>query len=818
MDNLEQSTMVERKLSVVGSLSQSVPYSNGGLSAVQLARIINSSPRPYVLINERELSVLRRGLTKDGWKRALYLQPSDLYHGIYKGSGILSKANQWLDKEIIIPSKPGGATDVFICECGVQLESEDFEVKAEYICPACSKKNSSTEYDAAVLGLQHLRLAGSAMALALAYSIEKDRAFSDKAANILLAYAQFCREMHKADSAYMIFTNPIYQCVWVIAMAQVYDLIYYSRSLSEEDRALIETNLFQPVAAYFLQNQNLPEEEVWAFSAVGIIGLSIKDSHLAASALESYSQWVNNYINKDGLCRGFTLTQHFSAAAVLVHFSEAFYRCGINLFIAGPLKAMFTAPINLMYPSFRLPVIGDENFDSFLPLDLYEVAYRRWGNSEFAWVLKKGYRFSESPLSNYQRLHPEKFSRSGFYAFLFGRDLPGRSASPMFKSSDFPSMGICTLRSAGNLMATLNYHTADNIRHADRLAFTLYTGEDIVAPDYGLSGSGKMLSRWAKSTAAHNTVMVDDRPQLASGESGLFYQCAGMFLQGIECRASGCYPGVSHSRRILMIDEICIIHDQLASDSEHDFDWLMRSKVEMNVHGDYTHCEIEPAKDPLLTWESGYEIDNSCRINFGLSAGILVMTMWPTEGKAVLALGRCASNSIEQKIPIMGCRQHGKKAGFLAVMIPAEKTDHVNVTRDGSIITIDTVENRDILYMKECGEPIKPILETDGDFAAVRTSFGEIKSVVISNGSFVNWNGDPVLESSSKVGCLEIDFDERGPQVKYKGSEVGMVKVRTNARALRVNGFRAPAYNTDGYATLRITGHMVDDQLIPDKN
>ena len=808
--------MVERKLSAVSSLSQSLPLSEGSVSVAQVARLVHSSPRPFVLINERELSVLRRGLTKDGWKRTLYLQPSNLCHGIYKGSGILSKANQWLDKEIIIPM-PGGALDTFICECGVQLESEDFEVKAEYTCPVCSKKNSGAEYDAAVRGLQHIRLAGAAIALALAYSIEKDRTFSDKTANILLTYARHCQEMHKGNSPCTIFTDPIYRCVWAIAMAQAYDLIYYSRSLAEEDRAVIETNLLKPIASDFMQSKNSPEEDVWAFSAVGIIGLSVKDSQMAANALESYSKWVNDHINKDGLCRGFTLTQHFGAVAVLVHFSEAFYRCGINLFTAGPLKAMFTAPINLMYPSFRLPTIGDECFDSFLPLDLYEIAFRRWGDPEFAWVLKKGYRFSESPLSNYQRMHPEKFSRSGFYAFLFGRDLPGRSALPMFKSTDFPSVGICTLRSTGNLMATVDYCASDT-HHAGSLAFTLYNRDDIVAPDYGLSGSGEMLSNWAKSTAAHNTVMVDGKSQSPEGKSGLVYQCIGMFLQGAECHACECYPGVNHERRMLMVDEICIIHDRLSSDSEHDYDWLMRSEIDMAVYGDCKPDRVESSNDPLLTWDNGYEIDESCRINFGLSTGTLVMTMWPIEGKGTLALGKCASSTIDKKVPIMRCRQHGKKAGFLAVMIPAEEADRVAVIRDGSIIVVDTPENQDYLYLKDCGEPSKSVLETDADFAAVRTSSGEIKSVVISNGSFVNWNGDTVLESSSPVGCLEISFDERGPQVKYKGSEAGMVKVRTNARALRVNGYRAPAYNTDGYATLRISGPMIDDQLVPDKN
>jgi hypothetical protein len=110
------------------------------------------------------------------------------------------------------------------------------------------------------------------------------------------------------------------------------------------------------------------------------------------------------------------------------------------------------------------------------------------------------------------------------------------------------------------------------------------------------------------------------------------------------------------------------------------------------------------------------------------------------------------------------------------------------------------------------------VIETDAKFAAVRTHRGETKSMVIADGSWLKWNGSSMLECSSSVGCLELMFEDRGPQMKYLGKASGMVKVRTNARALRVNGVRAQAYNTDGYATLRIIGQMVSDEMQPHKN
>ncbi|MCL5105214.1 MAG: hypothetical protein M1133_14030, partial [Armatimonadetes bacterium] len=169
--------------------------SDGVSSTPQLQRVVNSCPRPFVLINERELSVLRRGLTKDGWKKSLYLQPAPEHHGIYVGAGLLSIANQWLNAEIVVP------------EAG------------------CLQR--------------HRELATAALSLALVYGIEKDRAYADKAAQVLLEYAE---KYHGgwAEGAPDMFENSAYEASWALPLAQAYDLIYYSRIIGDEDKEQIE--------------------------------------------------------------------------------------------------------------------------------------------------------------------------------------------------------------------------------------------------------------------------------------------------------------------------------------------------------------------------------------------------------------------------------------------------------------------------------------------------------------------------------------------------------------------------------------------------
>ncbi|MHB9038059.1 MAG: heparinase II/III domain-containing protein [Armatimonadota bacterium] len=805
-------------------VSHSVQVSDVGVSVTQLGRAINSSQRPFVLISERELSVLRRGLTKDGWKRALYLQPADLRHGIYVGAGLLSVANQWLEKDVHIPER-GGVEDHFVCECGAGLEVPgDFEIREQYVCPACSRKCSGEAYDGALRHMQHKRLAGAALALALAYNIERDRAYSDKAAAVLLAYAEaYPSLIPRADSGGMIVCNSSDEAACAIALAQAYDLTYYSRSLNEEARSVVETQLMKPLAEGFRDLGGKGLSGAWHLSAVGVIGMTLKDAHFVAYALENYAEWTSRELVDGGLYPKSVHRLHFSAVSAFLHLAEAFYRGGIDIFSLGSggpasLRAMFAAPLSLMYPSFRLPAIGDGPFDSFVPLDLYEVAYRRWGDAEFAWALKKGYSFGGVPANLYHRQHPELFTRSGFYAFLFGRDLPGRSISPIFKNANYPTLGMCCLRSDKSLMATVSYASNPAHNHLGKLGFTLCADEQVVVPDFGSPALGQDAVEWFRSSISHNSVVVDGKSQSPSTNNASVTLYTGTFLQGVECRADDCYPGVSHTRTVTMLDGVCAIHDVLASDDEHVYDWLMRCEGIPEVRGDYEPCEVEPSGMPALDWEKAYRVDESCRVDWKLANGELALTMWHLDGGGAFAVGNCASDTISRRVPILRCRQHGKEVCFLAVLVPSRVCDDVILEKDGSVITLTTQDNIDYLFMRGCGMGEDSVLETDADFAAVRTSRGAVKSVILSNGSWLKWNGVSMLECSLGVGCLEVVFEERGPQVKYRGCETGFVKVKTSARAMRVNGHRAAASNSKGYATLRVAEHMVESDSALNKN
>lgn len=787
-------------------------------SVAQLARIVASSPRPFVLVSERELSVLRRGLTKDGWKRSLYLQPAPQGDGRGIGAGVLSIANQWVDREIAIPKRSGHYHHFFCDDCGSRLEvPEPLETRQDYACPTCGRKYSGEKYDGAIRYMQHNRLARAALALAVVYGIEKDRAYADKAAQILLEYASAYPGAHTGATEGGMMYQSLCEAVWIIPLAQAYDLIFYSRSLSEDQKRMVEDKLFRPVAEGLERVGIDGNWGSWHLSAVGVIGLAIKDPEMVNYALESLKSQLGNQLGEDGLWPESVHTYHFYPLSAFVLFAEGCYRAGIDLYgwEVGPgrsLKAMFAAPLQYMYPSFRLPAINDGWYQAFLPLDLYEVAHRRWDDSAFAWVLKKGYKIGESPLDKAQSASPGSFTRSSSYAFLFGRDLPGRSAAPVFRNHNFSRLGICTLRNGDDIMVTLDHGPFLGHGHLDKMSFTLFANGAVLAPDYGTPGYGSKLLDWYRGTAAHNTVVVDGKNQQPAKDYSLTACFTGTFAQYAEATATDCYPGVTHTRRILLLGSTCVISDSLASDVPHDYDWVMRCEGKPEVAAAGDSADIDASAYPHVDFATVCRADGSYKTSWKRENGRLSFGMWTREPGAV-ALGECPSETAARKVSFLLSRQTGREASFLAALAPSSGDGSLDLSRDGSAIRVAGSGWADYIRVGRTTEGTKSeLLETDAEIAAIRTLGEELTAIVMARGSFVRWRGEVVLECPAVAECVEVSFQERGPVIRYCSDTAGVVKLKTKARAMRVNGHRAAATSSNGHALLRVTPQMLDVQ------
>lgn len=757
------------------SMAESIFGGSSIATPGQLERMLGAIPRPFVVINDRELSVLRRGLTKDGWKRALYLAPVEQGQSAYMGYGLLSVANRWLESDISISNR-GGRFD----------------------------------------GAHHLhqQLAGAALSLALVYGIEKDRAYADKAIEILLEYARVYAEPHADNLTGGVLQKSFCEAVWAIPLAQAYDLICNPRTMRESERDAVEESLFMPIAGSLKQVDEHCDWRAWSVSAVGVIGMALKNAQLLHYALSSFETQLRERVGEDGLWPESIDSSHFHTLRAFIHLAEGCSRLGLNLYShsAGPnrsLRAMFRAPLNYVYPSFRLPTINDGLYDAFVPLDLYEIAFRRWGDPSFAWVLKRGYRLSEIPASSDHKRFADLFERRSFYAFLFGRDLPGRVGSPVLNAQCSPSLGMCVLRN-DRLMATLDYGPSLPNGHLDKLGFTLFADNELRIPDYGTPECGAGIADFYRGTAAHNTVMVDGRSQEPVCDNGLQYFHVGNAVQCVEAVAEDCYPGVTHVRQMVMLSDALIITDRLTGREKHTYDWLMHCDGVPEIEVDAEPCEFGLQPEPPIRVERSWSMPDCCRVNWRCERGGVALGLWFCGGEGIAALGTTPAETSRKTSSLLIGRQAGAEAVFLTVIVPLREGESVEMDKTGGVVRILRADGADYVYVRAADQSfVKDGLTTDAQLAVLQVRSGEICALGLVQGTRLMWGGESVIESTLPVKCLQVSFEQRSP-MRYEGMEASIIKLRSSARSIRINGHRVATSVSDGQAVLRVTPVMLD--------
>ena len=182
--------------------------------------------RPFVLVNESELAALRSDLAKPGWKASLYHADRG-FTVMGSGRGVRANADLWLKRPIEIPAR-GGHFHLFFCVDGDRLElpKDQRFVSGPYRCPKCGKQYSGEKFEAALRRVVHGWLAQAALDLALVGAIEHKPEYAAKAAEILSAYAAAYSGPHTNTLTGGMIYQSLDEAMWVIPLAQAYDLIY----------------------------------------------------------------------------------------------------------------------------------------------------------------------------------------------------------------------------------------------------------------------------------------------------------------------------------------------------------------------------------------------------------------------------------------------------------------------------------------------------------------------------------------------------------------------------------------------------------------
>lgn len=618
-----------------------------------------SLPRPSVLVNPARLALVRREALQKGSERQAIFEKY-----------ILPEANRWLHREIVIPPTGGWPHD-FFCSDGTMLElpaDEQFDPTKPSVCPVCGRKYMSAKIIAARHSFEHYWLCQAVRDLALVYAITGKKAYAAKAGEILTRYAD-------AYPTQDIQSLTLMDAVNLIPMAEGYDLIYDALTTAQRDH--ITRDFFWPAAQALTKAGFHGNWGSWHLSAIGVIGYATRHQRFIDFATREFKAQISEQLGDDGLWPESVSTYHFYPLDGFLAFVEAAANCGDDLYgwEAKPgkgIRAMFTAPLRYAYPNLRLAAINDGWYDAYLPQDQYTMAYYRYRLPEFGWAVQAIQKGGKSGV-------PGDFLDQHYRDLLYGEPMPASFPRPVFRSLDFPVLGIAILRQGSALpasremMMTFDYGPLLGHGQPDKMGVTLFAGGKIRAADYGTTGYASALDRFLRSTAAHNTIVVDGRDQPATKDRDLVAFVDTTDFRLAAARTTQVAQGAEWTRTVMLTDQYAVVWDHITGTQSHRYDWFLHAEGKRFA----LRSGAERAEDFVPADTFGYRFIDSVR-QVGMKAGTGAATWQGADGRLRAWFYQPGTGQVVYRaamptggtatVPLLVLRQTGKAADFLAVL------------------------------------------------------------------------------------------------------------------------------------------------------
>ncbi len=330
------------------------------------------------------------------------------------------------------------------------------------------------------------------------------------------------------------------EAVGIIKLAKAYDLTRQSSVFSEEDRRMIEENLFRGTARTLLWfNQGTSNHQTWYNAGLLAVASVLEDAELARKVITmrgGFHDQLERSVGSDGLwCEG-TMAYHNYALQAMIEIVEAGRRMDWPLDQEPKFRALFTGPLHAAYPDGSFPVINDSDPLNIASMDrFFHWAWETWRDPLFAQALARG--------------DTEKLRE------LTGLDL--RPAWPLaLRSEVLADAGLVALRMGageGAVGVFLDYgpHGGGH-GHYDKLNLLLFAnGREWLLDPGHLTYSHPEYKTWVKTTAAHNTMTLNGRSQAAAAGRLLYLEDKGQAVSaGVACQTA--YPGVDLERHVLL--------------------------------------------------------------------------------------------------------------------------------------------------------------------------------------------------------------------------------------------------------------------------
>ncbi len=438
------------------------------------------------------------------------------------------------------------------------------------------------------------------------YQILADEKYAKFVKEMLFAYAKLYPTLppHPQTRSYArgkLFWQALNDANWLVYASQAYDCVY--DYLTEDERAVLENDLFKPFADYISKESpqfynRVHNHSTWGNVAVGMIALVIEDDSLLQTAL--YGLKVDNLTsdmkdndggfikNKDGKA-GFiaNLEEPFSpdgyytegpyyqryAMYPFLIFAQALHNKKPALHIfqhkdSVLLKAV-DALINLSDADGDFFTLNDAqkgmSYYSSALVSAVDIAYYYGGNNpELLSIAEKQ-----------AKVTLDDAGLSVALAIKNGKAKPYQKNSIELSDGPNGADGAVGILRRENIELVFKY-TAHGLSHGhfDKLSYLLFDEGKEVVQDYGLArfvnieqkGGGNYLKEnttWAKQTVAHNTLVQNETShfggeyEVASkhhSEKYLF-DIKNKDVQVASAKESNAYPGTELHRTMALIKD-----------------------------------------------------------------------------------------------------------------------------------------------------------------------------------------------------------------------------------------------------------------------
>ncbi|MBP8130122.1 MAG: heparinase II/III family protein [Candidatus Hydrogenedentes bacterium] len=511
---------------------------------------------------------------------------------------LLAEADALAAAPLDIPHKEGQWTHWYICpDDGAPLESRS---PTEHVCSYCGKAVRGERYDQVYVALRHRHWTEAVETLGWAYAIEPKPAYAGRARAILLEYASFYRGLALHDrnggsvqSAARLHAQTLDEAVALCQLCVGYDRTYDAPVFTPEDHETIETGLIRPMVEVVMGNTSGGSNwQTWHNAAVGCAGFVLRDDNYVEWAVNGPSGFVfqlNNSVLDSGAWFEESITYHWFALRGLVYLMEAASRADVDLYAHPNVKKMFDAPLRLVYPDLTFPPLNDSDRSNLRDARmLYEVAYKRFGDPQYAAVLEP---------------------RNTVWGLFWGGSALPESGAPRLQlaTSNNESEGLAILRDAtGETALYLDYGGAatEHIQPA-KLGIILYAHGDERLVDPGRLAYGNPLhGGWYRETVAHNTAVLGTRSQaLAAARLLAFANTDGFTVARAVCGEA--YANTVLDRTLLMRGSLILDVFQCHASQETTIDLPLHLRGVLEDAPPATPCET-------LAGRAGYQLMREC--------------------------------------------------------------------------------------------------------------------------------------------------------------------------------------------------------------